>query len=539
MKLPTQPDKYDRYMEQQRSGIIERELLRVGAAIGQQPPHYERTAAEIAASVTPTAYEYPPGDVRRYGAVGDGVTNDSAAIQAALNLQHPVIMQPVTYKINTGLTWNLDYGIIHANGAILTTDQDIDGLVIGALGSGNVLQGCRIYGSLYLINTGTSTKSGFEFRQVYEGRFEIGAQGWNKGIHLTSSAAGTVYNEFYLGRVTDNNYGIHLNPTSGGWVNENNFYGGRYACFSGSKQYLVYAPDSGSTYGRPNNNKFFGPSFENGGSSTMVGAVYDAGVGNVYYSPRIEMGGTISDVDFCFGTRAVAGTLILPYASYQATGNVANNIRDDGIESIIWTTDRFKMVSRQAAPASAVQELWRHDGNNSSLPTQEIVDAYDTSQQSMGTLYRLARAASAQGYAWRLLTMGSIVLASNGREYECIAAHTSSATDEPGVGVNWETYWRRLPTASAAGGVSWAVSTAYSAPFQRAQVSSVGEGELRNLVLREAAIATDSGDVSLGTATQTTVGAAGAASALPAQPTGYLRFFIGATEFVMPYYARA
>lgn len=39
--------------------------------------------------------------------------------------------------------------------------------------------------------------------------------------------------------------------------------------------------------------------------------------------------------------------------------------------------------------------------------------------------------------------------------------------------------------------------------------------------------------------TQTTVGAAGGASALPATPTGYLRFFVGATEYVIPYYAQA
>jgi hypothetical protein len=41
-------------------------------------------------------------------------------------------------------------------------------------------------------------------------------------------------------------------------------------------------------------------------------------------------------------------------------------------------------------------------------------------------------------------------------------------------------------------------------------------------------------------ATQTTVGAAGGASALPATPTGYLRLFInGTTEFVIPFYAQA
>ena len=39
--------------------------------------------------------------------------------------------------------------------------------------------------------------------------------------------------------------------------------------------------------------------------------------------------------------------------------------------------------------------------------------------------------------------------------------------------------------------------------------------------------------------TQTTVGAAGGASALPATPTGYLRVEISGTEFVIPFYAVA
>ena len=43
----------------------------------------------------------------------------------------------------------------------------------------------------------------------------------------------------------------------------------------------------------------------------------------------------------------------------------------------------------------------------------------------------------------------------------------------------------------------------------------------------------------IGTAIQTTVGAAGTASALPAQPSGYARIVISGTDYVIPYYLRS
>lgn len=48
-------------------------------------PRYDLTDAERTAGVTPVDYSYPPGHFRRYGAEGDGTTDDRAAIQAALN----------------------------------------------------------------------------------------------------------------------------------------------------------------------------------------------------------------------------------------------------------------------------------------------------------------------------------------------------------------------------------------------------------------------------------------------------------------------
>lgn len=47
-------------------------------------PSLLRTASEISAGITPINYSYEPGNVRRYGATGDGVTNDATAIENAI-----------------------------------------------------------------------------------------------------------------------------------------------------------------------------------------------------------------------------------------------------------------------------------------------------------------------------------------------------------------------------------------------------------------------------------------------------------------------
>jgi hypothetical protein len=48
-------------------------------------PCHAITAAETAAGSVVTNTSFPPGDVRRYGGIGDGIVNDTSAIQAAHN----------------------------------------------------------------------------------------------------------------------------------------------------------------------------------------------------------------------------------------------------------------------------------------------------------------------------------------------------------------------------------------------------------------------------------------------------------------------
>ena len=77
----------------------------VGAAL------YPETEAETTAAVTIVSYQYPPGDVRRYGAAGDATTNDTAAFAAALSANKHVTVPAGNYLVSTALTLADDHVI--------------------------------------------------------------------------------------------------------------------------------------------------------------------------------------------------------------------------------------------------------------------------------------------------------------------------------------------------------------------------------------------------------------------------------------------
>lgn len=57
---------------------------------------FPQTAAEIAVSVTPTFYFYPPGDARRYGVVGDGTTDDTTAMRNTILPAQKVLIKGIS-----------------------------------------------------------------------------------------------------------------------------------------------------------------------------------------------------------------------------------------------------------------------------------------------------------------------------------------------------------------------------------------------------------------------------------------------------------
>ncbi|MEM8714169.1 MAG: hypothetical protein AAGE92_00085 [Cyanobacteria bacterium P01_G01_bin.4] len=82
-----------------------------------------RTTSDILATVTPTNYEYIEGDVRRYGADTTGSSSSSAAFQAAFDVaiqaNGRVIVPSGSYRIDTQIVVNGDADYEQANDAII------------------------------------------------------------------------------------------------------------------------------------------------------------------------------------------------------------------------------------------------------------------------------------------------------------------------------------------------------------------------------------------------------------------------------------
>ena len=104
-----------------------------------------RTAAEIAAGVTPTNFAYAPYNAFRYGATGNGVTDDTAALQRWLNasIGQYAILPAGTYLISSQLT----------AGSSTRIFGDARGKTIIAYGGSTAITG----GSMLLFSAGSSS----------------------------------------------------------------------------------------------------------------------------------------------------------------------------------------------------------------------------------------------------------------------------------------------------------------------------------------------------------------------------------------------
>lgn len=215
--------------------------------------------------------------VRDFGAVGNGVADDTAAIQAAANYAAStgakLIGPPGTYRVTSTIVLvcdgDLSSMIISANGALVspvvrfgtTAGGPTNTKIMSLPRVVNSSRPSGVWGSGIGIELANCNQCIFTVPSVTE--FEVGLTcgGYTNGFaHCTVT----------LGYIYSNKINLRLRPAgSGGWCNQNTFINGRLGFNSndfttsgyvGTRQILL---DKGATaFGGPNTNTFVGTSVE-------------------------------------------------------------------------------------------------------------------------------------------------------------------------------------------------------------------------------------------------------------------------------------
>lgn len=127
---------------------------------------YPRTAAEISAGVTITDYSKEPGDVRRYGAVGDGVTDDTASIAACFACNNRIVFPDgQQYLMGTGVTKLGDNIEVDFGNATFINDGAAFLFTFGATADTPTYTGLEIKGG-YFTQSNPSTTSNYNYIKI-------------------------------------------------------------------------------------------------------------------------------------------------------------------------------------------------------------------------------------------------------------------------------------------------------------------------------------------------------------------------------------
>lgn len=321
--------------------------------------------------------------VKDFGAVGDGVTDDTAALQAAINyaatLTAPIlIVDAGEYYITAAVYFTLpNWSTIQFIGRIKADVSAQSAVVIGSVDStsagnrfGYHVTGLKVRRTS-IDSTGTSI--GIQLRSLVASYIDIReCMNFRDGVYCfgVSPNGGFSYNEVHLGFIHDNRTNLHLAATGSGYCNENNFYGGSYNHSSSFPAVsTINLQIEHFVTNVLNSNRFWGPSFED--NTALAQAAIINGFNNVIYNPRMENPSFQATYQIIFDSNSDE-CKVFGYGFNQS--NIANNglgnsyeTRDGIFLELQTQTGASDAVYRARSQASGSARVFRADDTAGAL----------------------------------------------------------------------------------------------------------------------------------------------------------------------------
>jgi hypothetical protein len=243
---------------------------------------WPQTSAESTAGITPTNYYYEPGDVRRYGATGDGTTDDLSALQDANtamagsvfgNDNGIVYFPPGSYRITDTLAFSAFVSVQMDGTIIYDGTQNRAAVTWGA--DANEINFKR---SWFRVDSDSQSDwtdesyIGLKLTDLVD--CEVGiylCRGFTIGCQMYGNTNDFFYNTFFLDQLVNNKIGLDLVTPAEGTLNENLFIKGRFtvdAAVGTTSDRIGIRARNGDGSAQINSNTFLAPSLEMNAANT-------------------------------------------------------------------------------------------------------------------------------------------------------------------------------------------------------------------------------------------------------------------------------
>jgi hypothetical protein len=475
---------------------------------------------------TVQAKERETMSVKDFGAIGDGTTDDTAAINlgvaAAVVLKQPLFFPAGTYLVTSAINIPVGTQLRGVKGdqypagftvQPLATTINFQPTVAGTdlfVASGTSYSGFRFQYSIegFYFKSNSNARYGFNLAGVIYSRFENLAfeTTFQTAIYCSATINNRFVNVFAAGTTTAVTY-AGSNETTDVWdqcsfsgaspigvdflgssigvrfigclFEQLNTYGMRIAKDCQNIQVIdAYCEDV--PYVNTATNAMFQVGYT---GTTLIASGQLTVVGGKYTGRNAGVVGSFLDCDNCNGVMLVGVTHDRFTNIIKTTANTAvQSIRVQGGNGLAWTT--------YANDFTRISGSYPNGANNFSTPSLE------SRQLNVNT---------------------NVITAADGN---------GSSMSFSGAAITL--------TPGAANAIYPTSDNAFDFGIDSNRFKSLRSGYAR---LSAAAVAGGGGTFTLGGTTATTVGAAGGASALPATPLGYLICMVGGTQVKIPYYS--